>query len=192
MPPIPSDPLLALRAGDPAPFEQFVRARARTLIAFFRQRGAGHARAEDLAQEVFLKLYRNAGRYRTEESFPAYCFRLARNVWIDDCRRSGARVGESDGSARVELPDVEVRGPHCDPGARILLEEEGRRLCDLLAALSASQRAVFELAVLGELTYAEIASILSIPVGTVKSRMFYALRRVRSAFEGRRRREGVA
>src|SRR6185503_19608856 len=63
---------------------------ARTLIAYFRQRGLSSGRAEDLAQEVFLKLYQSAARYQPEERFEAYCFRVARNAWIDACRRRGA------------------------------------------------------------------------------------------------------
>ena len=64
------------------PFEDFVRVHARTVVAFFRQQGASLARAEDLAQEVFLKLYQSAERYEAKERFAAYYFRLARNVWI--------------------------------------------------------------------------------------------------------------
>jgi hypothetical protein len=50
---LPCDPLIALQSGDPAPFEHFVRTHARTLIAYFRQRGATPGRSEDLAQVVF-------------------------------------------------------------------------------------------------------------------------------------------
>ena len=60
---IDGEPLLALRAGNPAPFETFVREHSATLIAYFRQNGRTLARAEDLAQEVFVRLYRAARRY---------------------------------------------------------------------------------------------------------------------------------
>src|SRR5574341_475375 len=165
---LPRDPLLALQQGDPTPFEQFVRAHARTLIAFFRQRGAAHARAEDLAQEVFLKLHQSVRRYRPDERFASYCLRVAHNVWIDDCRRAGVRPDLAAGGA--DEPAAEPAAPEIDPAAGLAGEEEDERLRHLLAALPATHRAVFELAVLGELGYAEIGALLGIPVGTVKSR----------------------
>jgi RNA polymerase sigma-70 factor (ECF subfamily) len=184
------DPLVALRAGDPAPFEEFVRERTRTLVAYFRQRGAGLERAEDLAQEVFLKLYQSAERYEPRERFAAYCFRTARNVWIDDRRRAAARARAAPAS-EVGLDPVTV-GVELDPAGALHLEEEEHGVRALLGALQPGQRRVLELVLLAELTYAEIGALLSIPVGTVKSRMFHAVRRLRGAWEERHRREGVA
>jgi RNA polymerase sigma-70 factor (ECF subfamily) len=189
----PRDPLLALQQGDPGPFEQLVRAHARTLIAFFRQRGATLGRAEDLTQEVFLKLFRGARRYRSEERFSAFFFRVARNVWIDACRRRGLIADSSAGSApeATDEPD-DLPAPPADPAAELMTAEEDRGLRRLLGTLPETHRAVFELAVLGDLGYAEIAALLGIPEGTVKSRMFYAVRRLRLALEERRGEEGVA
>lgn len=177
---LPRDPLLALQQGDPAPFEHFVRTHARTLIAFFRQRGASPGRSEDLAQEVFLKLYRGAERYQPEERFSSFCFRVARNAWIDECRRKGARLELLQEGSDGPLADPSA--PVHDPAAGLLAEEEEANLRRLLATLPDAHRAVFELAVLGELEYAEIGALLGIPVGTVKSRMFYAVRRLRRAW----------
>ena len=191
---LPRDPLSALRAGDPAPFEEFVRCQTRTLFAFFRSRGASPTRAEDLTQEVFLKLFRSAARYRPEERFAAYCFRVARNVWIDDCRRTGVRLDPASGRGDEQETGLEgLAGPASDPLRELVLQEDDRRLRELLRQLPESHRGVFELAVLGELSYPEIGSILSIPVGTVKSRMFYAVRRLRSLLADERPgEEGVA
>jgi RNA polymerase sigma-70 factor (ECF subfamily) len=185
---LPRDPILALREGDPEPFERFVRTHARTLIAFFRQRGAAVSRAEDLAQDVFLKLYRGAQRYQPEERFGAYVFRVARNAWVDDCRRRGVRPEPVPGDGEPERePD-----PGPGPGAELAAGEEEERVRRVLATLPETHRAVVELAVLGELDYASIAAVLGIPEGTVKSRMFYAVRRLRAHYEAGRGAEGVA
>jgi len=184
------DPLVALRTGDPGPFEEFVRARTRDLTAFFCQQGATLARAEDLTQETFLKLYRAAGRYQPRERFTAFCFRAARNVWIDECRRSAARI-ECVPRERPHDP-LEDLGVHADPGAGLAFAEEEQGLRSLFVALPPGQRRVLELALLAELSYPEIAALLAIPVGTVKSRMFHALRQLRGLWEERRLREGVA
>jgi len=177
---LPCDPLLALQRGDPGPFEAFVRLHARTMMAFFRQRGAPVARCEDLAQEVFLKLHQGAARYQPEERFSSYCFRIARNVWIDECRRIGVRPEQARGGDEAETELArEPLAPPVDPTAGLVAEEESEAVVRLLATLPEPHRAVFELAVLGELGYGEIATRLGIPLGTVKSRMFYAVRRLR-------------
>src|SRR5688572_30603888 len=141
-----SDPLLALQAGDPHPFEAFVRAWSSTLVAYFVHHGSLVNRAEDLTQEVFLKLFRSRARYRPRERFTAYLFRTARNVWIDDCRRTAvrhARLGVRDGSGAVDAP-----GRHPDPCLALLSKEEERGLEELLDELSTAQRRVFELVLL--------------------------------------------
>lgn len=182
------DPLVALRAGDPAPFEEFVRTHTRNLTAYFCRQGAALNRAEDLTQEVFLKLFQGAVRYQPRERFRAFCFRTARHVWIDDCRRAAARTER----VRVDCDSVESVGTRPDPDAGLRYEEEELGLRALLGGLPAGQRRVFELALLAELTYAEIGALLSIPVGTVKSRMFHAVRHLRCAWSEKRQREGVA
>jgi len=184
---LPIDPLLALQHGETAPFESFVRSHARTMMAFFQQRGAPPGRLEDLAQEVFLRLHQGAARYRPEERFSSYCFRIARNVWIDECRRVGVRPELARGG-EDEL-EVEPIAPPVDPLASLVEGEESEAVQRLLATLPEAHRAVFELAVLGELSYGEIGAQLSIPLGTVKSRMFYAVRRLRAELDARAARE---
>ena len=186
---LPRDPLAALRAGDPKPFEAFVRSHARKLYAFFRRQGAGLHKAEDLAQEVFLKLHHHAPRYRPDERFGAFVLRVARNIWIDDRRRAGARLAPSRLERRTpsgepaEPSVVSGLSEESGPFDRAVTAEEGARLHAALRELSEAHRAVFELGGLEELSYAEVASILGIPVGTVKSRMFHALRKLRQALE---------
>jgi len=179
------DPLVALRSGDPLPFEAFVRAWTRKLVAYFHHQGASTSRAEDLAQEVFLRLYRSAARYRPRERFSAYCYRAARNLWIDECRRTTARADGSRARSEERVP-LESLGVHVAPDKALLVAEEDGNLQRLLGELPSGQRAVFEL------TYPEIGALLEIPVGTVKSRMFHAVRRLRSAWREKLQREGVA
>jgi RNA polymerase sigma-70 factor (ECF subfamily) len=180
---LPCDPLLALQNGDTGPFETFVTLHSRTLIAFFKSRGAALTRAEDLSQEVFVRLFRHADRYTPQERFQAYCFRVARNVWIDDLRRSGVRPEAEGAGGEDDLPIEEPVAPPVDPLAQLSGLEEEQRLRRLIGVLPERQRSVFELAVLGELAYPEIADVLGIPVGTVKSRMFHAVRRLREVLD---------
>jgi RNA polymerase sigma-70 factor (ECF subfamily) len=183
---LPEDPLAALSAGEPGPFEAFVVSHAQTFFAYFRRQGADRDRAQDLCQEVFLRLYHHAARYRPEERFQSYCFRVARNVWIDDQRRSAARprpgsLALLDGAGDGEHSVLKGPSPAGDPAARSALHEESERLRAVLRTLAEHHRTVFELGVVQELSYAEIAAVLEIPVGTVKSRMFHAVRKLREA-----------
>jgi len=179
------DPLVALRSGDPRPFEAFVAATSRRFLAFFRRLGASHEEAEDLTQEVFLKVFRYAANYDPRERFAALAFRVARNAWIDQKRRKSARPTfqeREDGAAVFEEQGAEEQAAE-EPAAEAIRSEEVERSLGALAELSESQRVVFELGVVQELPYAVIAESLGIPVGTVKSRMFPAVRRLRALLE---------
>ncbi len=180
------DPLAALRRGDPRLFEEFVRVEAPTFIHFFERIGADSGQAEDLTQEVFLRLYRSADDYERRDKFAAYALRVARNAWIDSGRRSAARPA---GNLRGATNDAELDVERADANSAPIdhgLEtgEESRRAIEALKLLPDGQRMVFELAVLQERPYPEIAELLGIPIGTVKSRVFNAVRRLREMLEG--------
>ena len=150
----------------------------RTFFLFFLRLGASKSEAEDLVQDLFLKLFSQAHRYQARERFAAFAFRVARNAWIDRTRRqrgdSGTPQAFSDG-------EHEAASPPPDPLESLARGEEKQRFDRALRALSEGHRMVVELGVIQELPYSEIASLLGIPVGTVKSRMFHAVRKLREA-----------
>ena len=176
------DPLEALGRGDPAPFEEFVRARLPALVGFFRRLGAGPDEAEDLTQDVFLKLYRSAPRYRRQGTFGAYCMRVAQNAWVDRRRRAALRpraAGLQAGEPRPGSGPAEPVGREPAPEARLERQDERTLLAEALRQLGPTHAAVFELAVVQGVPYADIARQLGIPVGTVKSRVHHAVRKLR-------------
>ncbi len=178
------DPLEALRDGDPGPFEAFVPEGLVALTGFFRRKGAGHQEAEDLSQEVLMRLVQHATAYEPRERFAAYVFRVARNAWIDGRRRQAARpvLTAMGADADDNLPPDPV-DPAVGPIQVAETADEADRIRRALSGLSEAHREVFELGVVQELPYAEIGSLLDVPVGTVKSRMFHALRALRSLLE---------
>jgi len=181
------DPLVALQRGDPGLFEAFVLSETPTFLAFFLRLGARRAEAEDLVQDLFLKLFRNAEHYQPKGRFAAYAFRVARNAWIDGARRRAHRPGEGRGDGGPEgdaLLDARIAAPAEEPGAALAEREEVERLHAALATLGQHHRLVFELGVLQELPYGTIAEMLDIPIGTVKSRMFHAVRKLRAGLAG--------
>jgi len=183
------DPLADLVAGETRTFEAFVRDQAPPLRAFFRRLGAPVSEADDLVQDTFVKLYRHAPSYQPIGRFLPFAFRIARNVWIDRQRRRSHRPFDdprqraghvaSEGEDRLGNLSAGTAEPH----VAVTSEEEVVRLTSALAELPETHRLVFELGVLQELPYADISEALDIPVGTVKSRMFYAVRRLRLVWE---------
>lgn len=190
-----SDPLVALHGGDPGPFEAYVASETGRFLGFFARLGASRSEADDLVQETFLKLFRLAAKhadsgsadYAAQGRFDAYAFRVARNVWIDRTRR-GAAQPRTAGDDASELPiarDARRASSGATSPVRALeTREESDRIRAAVESLGESHRLVFELGVIQELPYAEISAALDIPVGTVKSRMFHAVRKVRDALEG--------
>lgn len=185
------DPLAALRAGRSGPFEAFVTSETGTFLRYFARLGASRSEAEDLAQETFLKLFRSSAQiaqstdaaYDARGQFRGYAFRVARNVWIDRVRRgsSDRRTAPEPVEGEADPGPADARAERPDESA--MRDEASQRIRRAVAALPESHRVVFELAVIEELPYAEIAESLDIPVGTVKSRMHTAVGRVRRALE---------
>lgn len=179
----PPDPLEALQNGDRNPYEAFVRDAAGDLAGFFRRFGAAPADAEDLVQDVFLKMYRSYHNYRPEGRFRAFVLRTARNAWVDRARRRGARPRLVAGGGLAEdapgALELAVDESVQEPTAALEAAETRGRVGLALQDLSESHRLVFELGVVQELPYAQISELLEVPVGTIKSRMFHAVRRLR-------------
>lgn len=177
------DPLEALAAGERGPFEAFVASATPTFLGFFRRLGADEAEAEDLAQEVFLKLFRQARTYTPSGRFAPFAFRVARNAWIDRRRRAAVQVRGAGGEEAEGEPGARAEARFVDraplPEQILARREEAERVRAALRSLPEGQRLVFELGVVQELPYGEIGALLEIPEGTVKSRMFHAVRRLR-------------
>ena len=134
------------------------------------ERGA----AEDLVQEVFLRAWLRAETYRPERgSVRGWLFAIARNLAIDTARARAARpllaedVGEETGSLDGEFDRIEQR--------IVLAEALGRLTPD-------HRRALIEIAI-RERTVNEAAALFGVPPGTVKSRLFYALKALRLGLE---------
>ncbi len=167
------DLLARFQEGDDQALAELVATMGPRLKAYFLRQGAQVATAEDLTQDVFLRVYRGAQHYRPGGRLDAWLLRIARNLWIDHRRRRHPQTGADEIQAAVHDPGLGPR--QC--------AERGDRAAALRAALAArepAERELLELAVLQQLPYKEVAMILSIPTGTVKSRVYYALRRLRA------------
>ena len=175
-----ADLMLRVRSqDDEAAFALLVSRHQKSLLNFFIRSGVQYD-SEDLVQHTFLRLYRYRQRYVASAKFTTFLFLLARQVWIDELRRRQRRQRLAESLAAE--PYEEFAAPAA-PSAGV---EGDLDLARALAALSEGLRQVIELAVYQDLPYAEVAEILKIPVGTVKSRMFNALAKLREMLGGKR------
>lgn len=166
--PDPDDRALAQRIakGDKAAMRVLYERYHPALIAFLRGRGADAATAADTAHDTMLEVWRTASRYSGEARLKTWMFTIARNKLVDRHRRS-ARVTLVD-----EVPDSADTAP--GPEALAAAARDAVRLRACLDALKQAHRHVIRLAFYDDLTYREIATIESVPEGTVKTRIYHA------------------
>jgi RNA polymerase sigma-70 factor (ECF subfamily) len=160
--------------GDRDAFAELVRRHQRPLLNFFRHCGVSRD-AEDLVQLTFVRLYRYRDRYTPRAKLTTFLYLLARQVWIDELRRRHREERLRRGLEAEPAPDT---------GAADRPENGRMDVAQALAALPEGLRLVVVMSIYQHLPYAEIATALRIPVGTVKSRMFNALRQLRQIMEG--------
>ena len=162
-----------LRQGDPEALAALVRRHQQSLLNFFARLGA-YIDAEDLTQDTFVRVFRYRFRYRPSAKFTTFLYTLARHARADHLRRMKKqetvfeRVANETGDGSGIQP--------ADAGARMDVGEAVDLLPEKL-------RLVVVLSVMQGLPYDEVGAILDIPVGTVKSRMFLALRQLREHFD---------
>ena len=173
-----NDELLALiverdRVALEGLYDRYSRAIYSLAMNLLRDPGA----AEEVAQDVFFNVWRRAGSYNSRRgSVPAWLFSIAHNRTIDELRRrkrDQARVQAGFDLARMETRQGE------DPVDYVNAQFQRGEIDDALRTLRPEQREVVVLAYFGGLTQSEIASKLGHPLGTVKTRMRLALRKLR-------------
>ncbi len=165
--------------GDFRAFDELVDRYKHRLFRHIRRRVADPHNAEDLTQEVFLRLFRAArgGGYSGRARVVTWLFTIAGNAVTDHLRAEGVRA-----SVRLARVDAESQNPHDAAAAR----EGESRVRRLLLELPEAQRTVVELHVLDGLTFSDVAELLGCPVPTVKSRLVYALRKLKRSMDDTR------
>jgi RNA polymerase sigma-70 factor (ECF subfamily) len=175
--------MVAFQEGDPEACDELYRRYSRHLINYFYKQSYDRAIAEDLTQETFLRLVRHRAKYRPEASFRTYLFTVARNLYIDHFRSKKAapkavstdlRVGE-DGAAIGDL----IENRDTETVKQIEDSEAAGIVRTALEDLPEAQREAWVLVFDRGLKYREVASVLGVPVGTVKSRVNAAVVRLR-------------
>ncbi len=170
--------------GNARALEELINRYKKPVVNFFYHLAGDETAADDLAQEVFVKLALSVKNYTPSAKFTTFLYRIAHNAWLDYGR------AKSFGPHRVSL-DKPLGGDKEDclkdmldsgmpkPVDDLIDNEKESVIRNLLRDVPEEQRLVVELSVFSRLDYREIAGILDIPYGTVKTRMRLAVARLK-------------
>ncbi len=166
-----------VRRGDRTAFELLFERHRPAMWRFFRRRIPDAGRAEELTQDVFVALLQNASRYEARAAFRSYLFGIAYNILLAERRKAG--------HWSVEASEDGPIADGVDLDAALWVRAA-------LATLDADAREIVMLREYEQLSYQEIATLLALPLNTVRSRLFRARMDLRTALSARVPDAGVA
>lgn len=173
-------------SGDGPALEELYDRYSRVVMSFSMRMLAETAAAEELTQEVFFRVWRQAGSYQAGRgTFATWLLSITHNMAIDELRRRKRRPQRADMEDPVATISNFVSSDRSiDDHAWISVLRDEMRLA--LAQLPDSQRHPIELAYFRGLTQREVAEVLNEPLGTIKTRMRLGMRKLREQMEKRK------
>ena len=180
--------MLRFQDGERNAFAELVRRHKTPIYNFILRQLRNKTTAEDLVQDVFVRVVKNARSFKHEARFTTWVYSIARNLCIDHLRKMSLRRHPSLDHAAGKDPDGPTLGdrvatthPSAAADRSTMSTDIGARICAAVEELPPEQREVFLLRQLGKVPFKEIAKMTSVPENTVKSRMRYALERLQDA-----------
>ena len=177
------DELLIRRAqsGDEGAFEQLLLTHQKSVYNLCLRMVKNPDDALDLSQEAFLRAWRALDQYQFDAAFSTWLFRLTSNVCIDFLRKQKRQQHMSLTVTDEDEPGEEfaVQDPARGPEKQIIQNDRRAAVARAMASLPEDWRVVMQLRVVEQLSYEQIAGILDIKVGTVKSRLARARTQLR-------------
>lgn len=170
--------MLRVQAGDDAAFDYLVSKFRRPLVGFMYRMSGNQATAEELAQEVFLRVYRSRQGYRADAKFTTWLYRIAMNLAVNHARdtrreRAGQVVSleepDDSGNARIDVADNRISAEQ-----QMLQQERVRAIRRHIQALPERQRMAVLMHKYQELDYREIGEVLALSESATKSLLFRA------------------
>ncbi len=176
--------------GDADAFEELVRRYERPLYNFILRSVRRRERADEILQDVFLKVVQRAGDFKGSSKLSTWLYTIARNLCIDHSRKMVFRRHKSlDAPGRAgadeEGPTLLDQTAAADLGAdrQAIANDLSQRITLAVEELPEEQKEVFLMRQIQGLPFKEIAEVIGVPENTVKSRMRYALERLQRALE---------
>ena len=167
--------IIRCQAGDRQAFMQLVQSHQNMVFAALYRMMKDRSEVEDLAQEVWVKVYQSIRKLKAPGAFRSWLHRIALNTFRDRMRQKGNKIAFSlDEGYQMDNGDsvqVELEAPGLLPEETLLQGEWKEHLDQAILDLPEAHRAVIVMREIQGLTYDEIASVLDISLGTVKSRI---------------------
>lgn len=176
--------MMRVRDGDAASFEVLLRRYRLPLVSFFRRMVRDQGLAEDLAQEVFLRVYKSRERYQPEARFTTWLYRIATNLALNAIRDRKDEISEAASEDGDRAPLLErFVDPHPTVEQRLVQDARQRLIRQAVEGLPEKQRAAVILHKYQDADYRQIAKILSVSESAVKSLLFRAYETLRGRLE---------
>lgn len=166
------------KRGDLAAFEALVRIYQNRIYALALRMTGNREDAFDVAQEAILKIYRGLSSFREKSSFATWVYSVTRNAALDFLRKQRPVVSLEE----LRGQGIELGGRGDGPDGRVLEGEKVRAVAAAINALSEQQKTVLVLRDIEGYSYEEIAIIIGVSLGTVKSRLSRAREQVRKKY----------
>ncbi len=163
------------KRGDHASFKELYERYKDRLLNFFYRVSLNEHLAEELLQELFVRIWINLPKYNPKFKLYTYLYRCAHNLWINEFRKK----------KEVLMDEFDAPATYSQPVDTMIKNEEFDRLKKALLTLPEGERVTLILSEYNGLSYEEISDVLDIPIGTVKSRIFRALSRLRNRLKGK-------
>jgi RNA polymerase sigma-70 factor (ECF subfamily) len=165
--------MLRVKRGDRAAFTELVEKYQQPVMNFIQRTLRDETEAEDLAQNVFLQVYKSRARYQQTAKFSTWLFTIARNLCLNEIRRRSRHPAESLEESHADHEDqprhqLEDHGV-VSPPEQLLQGELAQKIADAVAGLPENQRSAILLCRQEELSYEEIAEILGCSLSATKS-----------------------
>ncbi len=171
-------------AGDHEAFRELVERHQIAVVGTVAKMLGNPSEAEDIAQQVFLRIWRNAKRYRPEAKFTTYLYTITRNLVFNETRRRSRKKEVSADELEENSNHLIAASSDRQPDSELLQVELQRAVDAAIAGLPEAQRMAVVLRRYEQLSYEEIAEVLSLSVSAVKSLLFRARTTLRETLSG--------
>jgi RNA polymerase sigma-70 factor (ECF subfamily) len=181
--------MLRVREDEPGAFEELVGRYQHRLVAVMHHLVGNTEEAEDLAQEVFLRVYRARKKYRPKSKFSTWLFTIANNLALNSLRAKQRKpvvpLATRDSGPLGPRPQEQmVHDPRTGPMQRVQKDELAQRIRQALDGLNERQKMAVILNKFEDMGYAEIAEVMELTTKAVKSLLSRARMNLRAALAG--------
>ncbi|MBI4834336.1 MAG: sigma-70 family RNA polymerase sigma factor [Planctomycetes bacterium] len=173
------------KSRDKKAFAELVRRHQKPLLNFFYRFSWDSGISEDLAQEVFIKLAQSSKNYQPRAKFNTFLYTIARMTWMDNLRTRKYRLhpvsldqGIKDSDKDTTLKEMVVKDPK-RPEEKLINKEMIDKVKETMKELHEEHQVIINLCVFQGMSYDDAAEVLKIPLGSVKSRLHFALAKLK-------------